>query len=755
MASAVRAPSGAESSTLAERANYIVNIWVVYSGTIQRLSILSRPDMTQTHTLQRGLAGALVIVAGMMGVLVGPASAADGLTPAEITVSADEVANGTTVQGTAQIPVEGAEAGDRITVEMTSSELPAEYPDSATITEATASGGVDVEITRGFDDGHGDKVALEFNNDNTPTEVELSLSIELSDIFSEKASRYNDRTLVKVARDETASGLSDTSAFDLSVDPGTFAQIELTSDAAVAVERSADATPVYEAPIDSKTIISVARFEDDHGNEVEVPSMDTMTLSFIDEDVGFEEEIQDYVFGLESEGVSVGSGTDHELFVGTVDVVATKGEVTDRIKLRLYPETPSVSIQANEFGRWNETSLLIDLGVHRERLGEIEAAIEATEANNTGHFRLHSLSDKDGYAETFSTSNPVNKDLYISGDVGTVGVWPDIESDGTWGLAVSNASPGTYSLTVDVMPAVETDGSATRDTVTFRVHGPVANATGACNRSFVGMAHDPDPLGVTIDRLTDTAGQTITSADVHIDAITVANRSIHRVDAPASALPLTLNVDPTALNESGVGPGPAPVAATLSWTDNGTTHTETVTLDRVDLVHEVATPTPTTADWVPVTAPMPYDRIVYEGARTDAAGAPLEAHWSAEAGYVPFNATAHRRQPLASGWYVAGASRIGYVYAADGVAERTRMLDPGWHLLGPPLDLTERVAHSLDSVLPGAAADRRAHYAGLPVNAPENIDIGPYDTYWVHLNATAEQPLPGAGYDPATRGDRP
>ena len=69
--------------------------------------------MTQTHTLQRGLVGALVIVAGVMGVLVGPVSAADGVTPATVTVSADEVANGTTVRGTAQIPVDG-QTGDTI-----------------------------------------------------------------------------------------------------------------------------------------------------------------------------------------------------------------------------------------------------------------------------------------------------------------------------------------------------------------------------------------------------------------------------------------------------------------------------------------------------------------------------------------------------------------------------------------------------------------------------------------------------------------
>ncbi|MFP4117273.1 MAG: hypothetical protein ACLFSD_00270 [Salinivenus sp.] len=442
--------------------------------------------------------------------------------------------------------------------------------------------------------------------------------------------------------------------------------------------------------------------------------------------------------------------------VTTVDIVAKKGEVTDRIKLKLYPENPSVAVQASEFGSGSETSLLIDFGIHRERLGEIEAAIEAKEANSAGHFQLYSLGDGDSYAGTFNTSSTAKERLNVSGDVGTPGVWPDIRPNGTWSLAVSNASPGTYSLTVDVMPSVETDANVTRDTVTFTVHGPVVNATGACNRSFVGIAHDPDPLGVTINRLTDTEGQAITSADVHINAITVANRSIHQVDAPASALPLTLkDVDPTALNGPDVKPGPAPVAATVSWTANGTTHTETVPLDHVDLVHEVTTPAPETADWVPVTAPMPYDRIVYAGAKTDPSGAPLEARWTAETGYVPFNATAHRRQPLASGWYVAGASRIGYVYASDGVSERTRMLDPGWHLLGPPLDLTERVERSLDSVLPGSATSRRAHYADLPVHAPENITIGPYDTYWVHLNETAEQPLPGAGYDPATRGDRP
>ena len=348
MAAVGRAPSGAESSTLAERANYIVNIWVVYSGTIQRLSILSRPDMTQTHTLQRGLAGALVIVAGMMGVLVGPASAADGLTPAEITVSADEVANSTIVSKTVQIPVQGS-AGDTITFEK-NGETSAFSFDSVSVNDDNVISTIQNE-----------EVVLEFQSDIDST-VTVTVGLELHEMLSDETETYNEFPIVELFQD---TGSSDSLVY-LTVEAGQITDLNAAVvDASPSGEHNGK--PVYNLPVSDGATLRIYDFVDEYRNSIadsatsyEYP-MGDLQVQAVDANYAASTEFPAWYSDTR---IKVADGEIIEPQLGLFEMTITAHDATQVFYVRWYPDSVDVSVEDTVIWPNESTTLSVDLGTN-------------------------------------------------------------------------------------------------------------------------------------------------------------------------------------------------------------------------------------------------------------------------------------------------------------------------------------------------------------------------------------------------------
>ncbi len=444
--------------------------------------------------------------------------------------------------------------------------------------------------------------------------------------------------------------------------------------------------------------------------------------------------------------IPIGPKGDIQPFIGGYKITGKIDQAkVNETRMIWYPTNVSVTTGDSDFDAGSKTDLRVNFNLDSEKIDYASFEIADRSDSTAGEYMI---SGKIGsYSTIFNGTKDTHK---ISGEAGGYGRSADLSQTGVWNVTLNSTEPGTYTVGVDVMPQVVTDEGMTQDTVTVAAHGPVTNATATLNRSFVGLVKDAGSLSITISAFQDATGIEITNTNATVRTITIAGQPVANPQAPITGNSITVTgVDPTTLTAEQLSTGQAPVRATIATATGNET---TVELGTIALVHEVTSPESTDGTWTPVTAPMPYTEIRYAGAKTGPDGEPIEVQWNATAGtYEPIDTTTQAHKHLPNSWYVAGADRVGYIYAKTANGPQTQNLTAGWHRLGPTVDLTTQASWAINESLPTATATGSVYHEGAAVTNMTQRTVGPYDAYWVNVTNTTACTVPEVAYEPTAR----